>query len=143
MPYFHYTDKELEKLLSSLVILCDTREKENRHITDAFDRKKIKSLPYTMSFGDYSVMLPASVELGILRDVYFDKDIIIERKGSLEELSGNLTHGRERFIDEMIRARDAKKFLLIEGATDIDIINHNYKTKYNSVTFMKALANLQ
>ena len=48
-------------------------------------------------YGDYSFLLPADPELGIVRDVYFNDQIVIERKASLEELSGNMTHNRQQF----------------------------------------------
>ena len=39
---FKYTDKELEDILKSIVVLVDTREQENIHITDYLDKKKRK-----------------------------------------------------------------------------------------------------
>lgn len=37
---YKYTDKEMEELISSMVILIDTREKVNSHITDYFRGEK-------------------------------------------------------------------------------------------------------
>ena len=41
----------MEELISSIVILVDTREKVNSHITDYFDRKEINS-----AYGDDSLV---------------------------------------------------------------------------------------
>ena len=38
---YKFTDKEMEELISSIIILVDTREQKNSHITDYFNRKKI------------------------------------------------------------------------------------------------------
>ena len=38
---FKYTDKEVNELISSMVILVDTREQKCDHILDYFDKKKI------------------------------------------------------------------------------------------------------
>ena len=43
----------MEELISSIVILVDTREKVNSHITDYFDRKEIK---YNFFYGFYQVL---------------------------------------------------------------------------------------
>ena len=81
----------MEELISSIVILVDTREKVNFHITDYFDRKEIKYKKKALSYGDYSFMISANEKLGILRDLYFTNSCVIERKASLEEISNNLT----------------------------------------------------
>ena len=41
LEMFKYTDKEIKILLKSMVILVDSREQENSHITKWFDSKKI------------------------------------------------------------------------------------------------------
>ena len=38
---YKYTDKEIDEMISSLIILVDTREKNNIHITESFDKNKI------------------------------------------------------------------------------------------------------
>ena len=81
----------MEELISSIVILIDTREKSFSHITDYFDRKDIKYKKKALAYGDYSFMLEQNEKLSIPRPLYFDKKIVVERKGSLEEISGNLT----------------------------------------------------
>ena len=129
---FHYTDKEMEELISSMVILVDTREKVNQHILDYFDKKGIAYKVKALDRGDYSFMLKANEKLGIPRDLYFSNKVIVERKGSLEELSGNLTQERDRFEKELCLAPN-HKVLLIENANYSDIATGNYNTKYDKI----------
>ena len=117
---YKFTDKEMEELISSMTILVDTREQKNNHITDYFDRKKINYKNKALSYGDYSFMIPANEKLSLPRDLYFNNSCVIERKGSLEEISGNLTNGRDRFEKELCLAPKTK-VLLIENASYEDI----------------------
>lgn len=136
---YHYTGNELNKMLKSMIILIDTREKQNAHITDYLDECKISHRTKKMNFGDYSLMLPADVELGIMKDIYFDESIAIERKNSLEELSSNLTSERARFESELLRSHGAKLLLMIENANYEDIVNHKYNTQYEPNSFLATL----
>src|SRR5690554_4485000 len=136
LPY-RYTKSELKELLKSIVILIDSREQKNNHITTYFDDKGISCKSKALDFGDYSFILPENQELGINRDIYFDRKIAIERKRSLNELSNNFTHDRARFEAELIRASNAKMILLIENENGYrDIINGNYRTDYNPRSFI-------
>ncbi len=135
---FAFTDKEIDELIGSMVILVDTREKENGHITDHFTKKGIAFKKKALSQGDYSFMLPANEALSIPRDLYFDREIMIERKGSLEELSGNLAQQRDRFEKELALA-PANKVLLIENASYADMAAGNYRTQYNKKSFWASL----
>ena len=131
---FKYTDKELEVLVKSMVILVDTREQKADHILEYFDKKQISYKKKALNYGDYSFMIPKNEELSIPRDLYFDKKIIVERKGSLEEISGNLTNGRDRFEKELCLAPKTK-VLLIENGSYEDIAIGNYDTQYNKKSF--------
>ena len=135
---FKYTDKEMEELISSITILIDTREKQANHITDYFDRKEIKYKKKALNYGDYSFMLPANEKLSIPRDLYFDKQVVVERKASLEEISGNLTQGRDRFEKELCLAPPIK-VLLIENANYSDIATGNYNTQYTKKSFWASI----
>lgn len=136
---YHYTDKEKKEILNNMVILVDTREQENKHILEFFNKKKIQYKSKKLDFGDYSFMLPAMPELGITKPLMFDNEIVVERKGSLTELSGNLTEGRERFEKELIRKQDAKFYLMIEDGSWEDIQSGCYNTKYNPNSFLATL----
>lgn len=137
---YYYTDKELKQIVDSMVILVDGREKEgkNSHILDWFDKKKIPYKKKSLSKGDYSFYLPSNEALHIPRDLYFDQEIVVERKASLNEISSNLTQSRDRFEHELSLA-PKHKVLLIENANFSDIAEGNYDTGYNKQSFMASL----
>jgi len=143
MNFYRYTDTEIKEILKTMVILCDTREQKNNHIKAYFKQRGIQHQDKALNFGDYTAMIPAAPEMGILRPLFFDQSIAIERKGSLEELSGNLTTGRERFRNELTRATGSAFHLMIEGASFSDIINHNYKTNFKETSYLASLLSLQ
>ena len=86
-----------------MIIITDTREARNQHVLEAFSKAEIPFKVKKLHFGDYS-----------MEDC--ENKVIIERKATLTELSGNLTKGRKRFAAEFERARQAgaKIYLLIE-----------------------------
>ncbi len=135
---YNYTKKEIETLLKNMVIISDTREQKNQHILEYFDSKHISYKEECLDYGDYSCMLPANPELGIMRDVYFSSDLVIERKGSLDELAGNFANDRTRIESELLRVK-GKAILLIEGASYGDIISHNYRSQYLPKSFIATL----
>jgi len=124
--------------LKSIVVLVDTREKNNNHITDWFSKKKRPYESKALSNGDYSFYIPKQSELNIDRAMLFDKEIMIERKASLDELSGNLTQNRDRFEKEMATYQ-GKKYLLIENSNYEDIVNQKYTTKFNPKSYLGSL----
>ena len=121
----------------------DTREKENSHITNYFDMKKTPYIKQALSYGDYSYMLPANPEYGINRDLYFTNHLAIERKASLEELSGNLGQNRERFENELRRAGKAKILLMIEAGSLADIYWNKYNTQLSEKAYIASILALQ
>lgn len=138
IEYFKYTPKEKDELISSMTILVDTREKVNQHITDSFDKAGVKWKGKALDYGDYSFFIPANEALSIPRDLYFDKKICIERKANLEEISGNLSQGRDRLEKEFALAPQFK-VLMIENANYSDIATSNYDTKLNNKSFLASL----
>ena len=137
---YHFIDKEIKALLGSMVVLIDTRENENTHICRYFDQKKIPYESKKLDFGDYSIKIPKNEAVGLNRDVIFDDSIVVERKGSLSELAGNLTIGRTRFESELIRAKGANIALMIENATYSDLVMGRYRSEYNAKSFVATLA---
>ena len=141
---YHYSDAEIKTILKSAVVLTDTREQSNAHILTALDTLKVAHKPIALSCGDYSVMLPFQSEAGIGRDIYFDGEIIIERKAHLDELAGNFTTGRERFKDEMIRAGTARKYLMVEQSNGYAaILSRQYHNKLSEKAFFASLLSFQ
>lgn len=142
MIYNKYTDKEIKELLESIVILIDTREQVTDHIKEYLDKKNVKYETRKLDHADYSCYIPKNEVLGVYRDMYFTNTISIERKGSLEELSGNFTKDRTRIESEFLRAK-GKLVLLVEGCTYEDIILHNYKTEYKPLSFIATLKSFE
>lgn len=135
---YKYTDKEKDEIVKSITILTDTREQKNSHILDWFDKMKINHKKKALSNGDYSFYIPKNSELNIERDLYFDKEIMVERKASLDEISGNFTQHRNRFEEEMATF-PGKKYLLIENANYADIVRENYRTKFSRKAFLASI----
>jgi ERCC4-type nuclease len=129
----------MNTILKSIVILIDSREKSTNHITDYYDKHKINYERLALPVGDYSFKIPANEDLGILSDQYYYNDIFVERKNSAEELSGCFTQTRARFNEEFASAYAKRKILLIENCNYEDIVNGNYKTEYNSKSYLASL----
>ena len=136
---YKYTETEEKQLLSSIVILVDTREKVNNHIIEYFDKYNIPYKKKAMAHGDYSFYVPKNDALSVTRDTYFDNEIFIERKASLDELSNNLSNERANFEEEFAIAKAKTKYLLVENANYQDVVTGNYKTQYNKKSFIGSL----
>lgn len=135
-----FTESEVKELIDSMVVIVDTREKKNLHITDYFEKHNIKYIRKALPCGDYSFYIDNKTHnLSLPREIYFDNEIIIERKASLEELSANFTTGRARIEEEFSIAKAGKKYLLIENANYSDVVNGNYDTQYNKKAFLGTL----
>ena len=139
---YKYTDKEKQEIINSMVVLVDTREKNNQTLLDIWDKKGLKYKKKTLDYGDYSVMIPKNDKLNIPRDIYFDQKIVVERKGSLSEISGNLTIGRDR-LEKELALSPLHKVTLIENGSFEDIANGNYDTQYNKKSFLASLFTFQ
>lgn len=129
-----------------MVILIDKREKENRHITEYFDKHKISYQKETLNYGDYSFYIPPNDAYGILSPIYFHKEIIVERKNSLEELSNNLGKDRDRFEKEFLKAyKDGcRLYLLTENPHGYSaIMEHNYKTEFQPLPYVASLKSFE
>lgn len=140
---YNFTEKEKNELLASIVILCDSNEQENKHILNYLDKKQIPHKKHNFDFADYSFMIPKNENLGIFRDLYFNKIFAVERKAHIEELSGNLGDGRTQFENEFLRAKDCRKILLIENGCVEDIIMGRYNTEYKPVSYFASLLSFQ
>ena len=141
----HLKDATIDKLVKQMVILIDTREQENKHITDYFDKKKIPYVVRKLEYGDYSAMLQAAPDLGLPFDVSLESTIAVERKGSgasgLSEIAKNFTDGRQAFENEFIRATHScqKFYLVIENGSWKDIADHNYRSEMSPKALYNSL----
>lgn len=141
MQNYKYTVEELKKLQKDMAILVDSREQKNGHILEYFTKHHIAYQVTTLQFGDYSFYIPASAAKDGI-PIYFHREIVIERKATLEELSGNLAQHRERFEKELLKAAadGCKVYLLIENPGGYsEIMEHNYKTDLTPAAYIASL----
>ena len=107
------------------MIICDTREKKNRHIIQYFEQREIPYKIAKLDTGDY-----------------MDSDsnrITIDRKQNLDELCGNLfSPDRSRFWREVRRAKaeGIKMIVLIEQGGMIKTLKDvpKWRGKYTKVS---------
>lgn len=113
---YQFKEKELKEILKKLEIIIDTRENENKHITDFLDKKKIPYRVAKLSFGDYSCMIPRNSFEGQTRDIYFENELVIERKNSIDEIAGNLKDDT-RLLKELahLNKYDIKYYIFVEN----------------------------
>lgn len=137
MLLYKFTAAELTQLLSTLIILVDSREQKNSHITSYFDSKKIAYETAKLDHGDYGAYIPADKELGLSRDLHFP--IFIERKNSVDELAATIKE-RTRFENELIRSQHNNLLLLVEDEHGYEnLIKGNYRSQYNAKALLASL----
>lgn len=102
------TDKE--KFLKKVTVLIDTREQQNDHIVQALNSMGVQHQSCKLDFGDYSFLLDG-------KD--FRQSCVIERKGSVDELYGNIMQDLPRIEKELLAAKTIAGgcTMLIEGVT--------------------------
>ena len=143
-----FTPKEFDKLMTEhFVILVDTQEKVNKHITDYFDEHKIMWKSKALQTGDYSLLVTKCEELGIMMDMYFTDELCIERKANLTELVGNFANASKdegRVFREFRRMYGGvRNYLIVEDTTIEDIIQRNYRSNMNSTAVLRTVLSLQ
>lgn len=140
-------EKIKKQILNSIGIICDTREKQgkNDHILNYFNNNDIPWKREALLSGDYTLYIPKNESLGIIEDINFANQIMIERKRNLEEISGNIVEIRkkgekpgQRIRDEFARA-PANKVLLIEDASYMSLVKGNYNTNFAPKAFTAKL----
>ncbi len=139
MKKYRFGVDDIKKFTKNMVVLVDSREKKNAHILDYFSKQGISYQVSKLEYGDYSFMIPAAVAG---EDIYFHRDIVIERKASLEELSGNMAQERDRFEKEFLKAGNdgCKVYLMIEEPGGYSsVIGHKYRTEMTPIAYMASL----
>jgi hypothetical protein len=148
--HYKFTETEINKLLKeNLLILYDTREQQNKHILDYFNKNKIEYKKQKIDEGDYTAIITKCPEKGIYRDLYFP--VAVERKNSIDELAGNLaeetdTHDDIRLIRELQRAKTKgiKIYLIIEDKNGMEHIKEGkYRSLYKPKAFLGRLSSIQ
>lgn len=144
MQKYKFDLDTIKAIAKQMIVLVDTREKQNQHILDYFAKHHIAYRKEKLDFGDYSFLLPAAAT-GI-GNLYFHRDIVIERKASLEELSGNLAQERERFERELAKAKTegCRIYLLVEDARGYQgILGAQYRTGLKPAAYFASLTTFQ
>ncbi len=111
------------------VVLVDTRE-QDLHILKRLDSLGIPYKRKKLNFGDYSFEW---------NGISYENQIVIERKGSLDEIIGNFTKGRERFKREFERSKGCKVILMVE-ATIEQLERHEYRSRMSPKDLKSFLA---
>lgn len=139
MIHYSYTDTEINKILKTLTIVCDTRENVNSHILDYLHAKDIPVKIKALKTGDYGAMIPANPEFGIMRDLYLDS--CLERKNSIDEITGNLQKDtRKAFENELIRASQNPFVLVCEDKDGYEkILKGKYRSRYDPKALLGTL----
>lgn len=130
------TDTEQSKVIHNMVILTDSREQKNQHILEWLDSQAIPHREEKLETADYTFILPDYHEIGL------DRKFLVERKGSLNEVAGNLTKDRERFIREFERVGDKHMHMVMENATWRKILSGTYRSALNPNSYMASLLTL-
>ena len=141
---YRFTDKEIKELLKNITILIDTREQKS-HVKSWLDSNKIKSKSQKLDYGDYSCFIPP-VEGITTKPLYFDRDIVIERKKDIDELVNNLKDNASRIKSEFahLNKYGTKYYIFLEDYLyDKHLENGNYKSQYKSSTLQSRLISLQ
>jgi ERCC4-type nuclease len=139
---YRYTDKEMKKILDNMVVIVDSREQNNQHIIEFFNKKNIPYKTIKNDFGDYTAMLPAGTLTGFTSDIYFDRDIAIERKNSIDEIAGNLKNEAYRLKKELAHMNmyDIKYFFFVEDKDFHENLRQgNYRSQYDPFTLMQRI----
>lgn len=140
------TDRK--EFAKKVTIICDTREQCNQHIMQYLYASGIATENRKLDFGDYSFSINGKS---------FERSCVIERKGSVDELYGNITtKNGERIKKELdAAAKNARHMeLILEGVTseqelktfeipEPQMITQNRKVKRIGETVYYALRSLR
>ena len=135
---------DIQTCLESMQIIVDTREQPSKR---AYDRYSLFGCPYrrqTMEFGDYTYNFTFNSKELFPPGVKVKSECVIERKASLDELSGNFTRDRMRFIRELQKAADAEAsiYLLVENANLQKIYTGHYYTRFDKKAFFSSFMSI-
>ncbi len=96
--------------MNNILILADTRQQKDKHITSYFDSKLIPWIRTGLPSGDY---MAVRYDGGFIKDY----SVIIDTKKDLEEVVGNLcnTSEHERVKREIAKAKElgCKDFIFL------------------------------
>lgn len=106
-------------MLNDFVILTDTRQQRENHITKTFDKQGIIHIRTGLPSADY-MALRYEQDKGF----YLDYSVLIDTKKDLLELCGNLTKDHDRLVREIDKGHElgCEEFVFIIGDTKIKTI---------------------
>ena len=106
-------------MLNDFVILTDTRQQKENHITKTFDKQGIIHIRTGLPSADYMAL---RYEEG--KGLYLDYSVLIDTKKDLLELCGNLTKDHDRLVREIDKGHElgCEEFVFIIGDTKIKTI---------------------
>lgn len=129
---------DVKSALDSMVILADTREQD----TPVY-RRRVAAMGCpvertALMSGDYSCRctLPDGTAYSL------EERVVVERKMSADELAGNFTRSRDRFIREFdrLKAVGGKPYLLVENTTWEQILAGKYRSRLDPKAFSASIA---
>ena len=133
---------EIEECLRSFEILIDTREQETDRSMARYEQFGVPYRRQSLNYGDYTYQFRfPDGKLCFDESASISGNAVIERKMSLQELSGCFCQSRDRFRREFERAKEnnASVWLLIEDSTWEKLLSGNYKTKYNPAAYFASI----
>ena len=135
----HYSDKQIDAILKTLIMVVDTREKANSHILEYFENKNINYVIKKLDQADYNAFIPKNLESGIPCDIYLN--CYVERKANIDEICNNLSKDkRTAFQNELIRLQGSNFTLLVEDQDGYrKMIFSEYRSKYNPLALLGTL----
>lgn len=106
-------------MLNDFIILTDTRQQRENHITKTFDKQGIIHIRTGLPSADYMAL---RYEQG--KGFYLDYSVLIDTKKDLLELCGNLTKDHDRLVREIDKGHElgCEEFVFIIGDTKIKTI---------------------
>lgn len=130
--------------MNDILILADTRQQKDKHITDYFDKNNIQWVRTTLPSADY---MAVRYDNGFIKDY----SVLIDTKKDMEEIVGNLcrTTEHERVKREVEKAKElgCKQFIFLICDNKIktvkDIKNWTSKrTKVKGDTLLKIMSTM-
>ena len=133
-----YTDTEIKEICKNIVLVYDSREKNNKHILDWCSYKnRVEVSKEKLDYGDYTFKVKPIPELGIMHWLDFRNEIVVERKNGWDELSQNFLKNRARFCEELAMCK-AEMYILIEEPWT-NLFQGKYRSQYNNRAFISSL----
>lgn len=128
---------ELHRAVKGIEICVDTREHDNAALKWRLEQMKCPTYRAALNVGDYAARFP------LPGGGWYDlaDRCVVERKQSIDEISGNLGRNRERFIREFDRAKEkgTRIYLLIENSSFGQIYRHEYGSRMNEESIIGSL----